>query len=147
VSGALLVGAVVVLALLGAGAGWALVEMRRAAHVIDTTPPVPPPVRVSTLALRLNLLPNGTGGRWRWTVFDAEPDYQSSRVEGVLVPYALDDRGELTRTNALLAGWRAVEQLAEGAGLGAGTPRPEPGPARVPDSASYVYELHRPTGE
>lgn len=38
---------------------------------------------------------------WHWTVFDANPDFQSSQVVGTLVPYAIAERREPSQIKAL----------------------------------------------
>jgi hypothetical protein len=55
--------------------------------------------------MRVTVKLNKWKDRVHYTVFDADPDYQSSQVEGVLVPYCSSewptrDRGHLPLTNA-----------------------------------------------
>ena len=38
---------------------------------------------------------------WHWTVFDADPDYESGQVEGAVVPWAMAERREPSQAKAL----------------------------------------------
>jgi hypothetical protein len=93
------------------------------------------------LDVTVTIIPNGEAGLWRWVIFDAEPDYQSSRVEGVLVPYAINDKGTETLAEALREADRAVRDMS-GWQVVAGPNRAEPDP-KHPGSVCRRYTLRR----
>lgn len=55
--------------------------------------------------------PSYGADRWRWTIFDAEPDYDSPVVEGTLTPYGTGN--EASEDEAIRAGIAVVAELEQ----------------------------------